>query len=221
MSQMLKALVTVAVLFVSAAASADQEETSLPTRDEATRAHFNCQLEQARLLDDGKSDARTIGEAVANACVSTLSTVADVLSQGESKRFRRYLWEDLTQNANTEATGIVLMVRKKEAAPANGLGVPASPPSNTYDIPTDGRTLVAFCGERPSLCTEFAEVVITSFSSGVALSEGKLPFCLPEPYRRFELLGDLKDIANQGEDLLAMPAQDAIILSLMRRYPCA
>lgn len=187
----------------------------------ATRAHIKCQYDQAKRLDDGKSDARSIGEAVATACSATFSSLIDVMSEGESRRYRRMLSEEIARGAIAEATGIVLTIRNSKKSVEYKETKALTEASPFFEGgQSDGAALLAMCLERASDCTNFAEAAINSFSAGVTFSQAALPFCLPEPYRRFELLGDLREIASHGDDLLAMPASEAVIVLMMRRFPC-
>lgn len=189
-------------------------------RSEAIQDHFDCLVEQTKRLDDGISDAATIGAAVASACQTTLSGVVEAESQGKSRQYRRMFAEELASGAESEATRIVLTVRQKQTrreAPEQQQHT--EPKSRILDI-DDGLSFVKVCRESSIRCSEFAETVIYSFSSGVSFAGQSPALCLPESYRRFELYSDMLELENEGKDLLDAPAIDAILTFLMRRYPC-
>ncbi len=84
--------------------------------DEAGRAYIACQADKAGMLDDGYSDALTIGRAIASACRSEMENLARVLAQGSKRdRVRLLLIDRLASHAAQDASVVVLLERKRRA----------------------------------------------------------------------------------------------------------
>ncbi len=85
-------------------------------KDEAGHAYIACQADKAGMLDDGYSDALTIGRAVASACRSEMENLAEVLTKGSKRdRVRLLLIDRLASHAALDASVVVLLERKRRA----------------------------------------------------------------------------------------------------------
>lgn len=82
--------------------------------ESAKRAYIECRIAKARSLDDGISDAMTIGRVVAAACRWEMEQVATVLTQGENGRVRSMLIDRMSGRAAEDAAAIVLLERKRK-----------------------------------------------------------------------------------------------------------
>ena len=189
--------------------------------DQAIRAHIECQIENAFSLDDGTSDAATVGKAVAIACSPSLLKAAEAMAKGSPPQVKRKLTDQLSREAHSEAITFVLKVRSGEFAhlkPDTQSKVSTKAASGFIE---KGRDLVSACGGEAVLdCASFAEAITKAFAGGVAFAGGTIPYCLPAPYRRFEVVSDLENLEDEGEDLLDADAGQAIIMFYMRRYEC-
>lgn len=95
----------------------DREQPATETeKDKAGRAYLACQADKAGRLDDGYSDAMTIGRAIAVSCRPEMETLAAVLTKGAKRdRMRLMLIDRLASHAAQDASVMVLLERKRRA----------------------------------------------------------------------------------------------------------
>jgi hypothetical protein len=86
-------------------------EAAESSKDIATRAAFACAHRAAHELDDGKSDAATIGFAVVGACSNEFTVVRSVYGQNMSQEGRLMLHDKMKPAFLTMATQAVLSER--------------------------------------------------------------------------------------------------------------
>ena len=79
------------------------------------KALGNCFSAHAAELDDGTSDAASVGAAVAPLCDQQLQEVAAAFTQGEHKRVTENVLATIRKSAPNWATGVVLAYRKAKA----------------------------------------------------------------------------------------------------------
>lgn len=92
-----------------------REALASPAEKEAAmRAYMDCRIMRARSLDDGISDAMTIGRVVAAACRREMEQATSVLTQGENARVRSMLTDRMSGRATEDAATIVLLERKRK-----------------------------------------------------------------------------------------------------------
>lgn len=84
----------------------------------ATRAYLVCLQEQARRMDDGVSDALTVGAVVAPLCRSQLLTSLEVYTRGWTARDRLPLYESQIAREATIGAQAVLTERRARGASA-------------------------------------------------------------------------------------------------------
>lgn len=112
----MRRFLTVALLCASPAFARDVPATA-QQRQVAIEAYVACQFSYAKTLDDGISDALTIGHAVAASCRHEMENMAAVLTKGAKRdRVRLLLTERFANRAAQEASLIVLQVRTAKSA---------------------------------------------------------------------------------------------------------
>ncbi|MCM3420552.1 hypothetical protein [Sphingopyxis alaskensis] len=94
--------------------SARESPASYAEKEAAMRAYMDCRIIRAQSLDDGISDAITIGRVVAAACQREMEQAAAVLTQGENARVRSMLTDRMSGRAAEDAATIVLLERKRK-----------------------------------------------------------------------------------------------------------
>ena len=80
-------------------------------RTAAIRSLTDCQILAAKRLDDLKSDAKTIGSAVASLCIRESETLFTVLTVGQSESRKRALRERWPADQLQFAVNTVLSLR--------------------------------------------------------------------------------------------------------------
>lgn len=78
----------------------------------AETAYSKCLLQHAATMDDGISDAATIAQGVAPACVSELRNVEETYTRGENPQLQLMIRERLNATQQSEAVTAVLAVRR-------------------------------------------------------------------------------------------------------------
>lgn len=82
-------------------------------KDEAMRATIRCMKSMAQQLDDGKSDAETIGYAIRGACSAEIQRSIDTFEAGLTNIYSDQLLEAKIRQQELEtATEVVLMERR-------------------------------------------------------------------------------------------------------------
>lgn len=207
-------------------------------RKAAMQIYHDCQMEKANLIDDGVSDALTVGNAVASACLPEMNQMADVLSQGENRRVRSMLVDRLASQAGQRASTIVMLERnrRQNAGRVSPTLHESSPPrqQSAYDPASSkeaaareqlmtGAHLLDACeavDDEWAKCSAFIRGVMTAYRAGVLRGGGKAPYCLPEQYFAFEWTGDVVDFLKSNPDFSPEPAQSAVLFALEAKYPC-
>lgn len=87
-------------------------QTPTSAEEAAAIVHFNCLANKAKEMDDGISDAATIGAVIAPSCHVELQNWASVVSRHDNKRVKVMILERWKANATNFATRVVLDVRK-------------------------------------------------------------------------------------------------------------
>ena len=77
----------------------------------ATKALVECQIAAVKQLDDHKSDATTIGRAVASFCVRESQALFSTITRGQSEGRIRALRERWAVDQVQSGTNIVLSMR--------------------------------------------------------------------------------------------------------------
>jgi hypothetical protein len=86
-------------------------------KEAAFRAYTECRLARIDALDDGVSDALTIGIVVASACQNERENIAAVLTQDQKRdRVRVGVLERMNARAGSEAAALVLIRRKQKVS---------------------------------------------------------------------------------------------------------
>ncbi|OZA21187.1 MAG: hypothetical protein B7X90_02835 [Novosphingobium sp. 17-62-19] len=112
------AALTVAALHLHANAGAREQPATDAEREQAGDTYIGCQIEKARRLDDGLSDAMTIGRAIAASCRTEMENLARVLAKGEKRdRVRLLVIDRLASHAAQDASVVVLLERKRRTDP--------------------------------------------------------------------------------------------------------
>jgi hypothetical protein len=82
----------------------------------AARLYEECQVDKALSLDDGISDARTVGEVIANSCRPQMESFASLMTKDQKRdRVRLMLIERMASRAVQSATETVLFVRQRKS----------------------------------------------------------------------------------------------------------
>lgn len=110
-----------------ASASAREPEATQEEKEAAYTAYAICLRNRTAALDDGVSDAETVGRAVALGCRPEQAKIATVLSQGAKRdRVRQRTLELMQEHEGQEAAEWVLMHRRRAR-----LASPQPAPSQT------------------------------------------------------------------------------------------
>lgn len=106
------------------------ERLSTESEKKVARENYvGCLFDNARQLDDGRSDAATIGSAVRSACRALYLKSMAVAIQGESQRVKQGFYERVS-NSNSDiemATSAVLRVRSNNRSVPTTRPAPAAP----------------------------------------------------------------------------------------------
>lgn len=73
--------------------------------------YMNCLVPHAKHLDDGRSDAKTIAQAMRGACLRELDSVLETTSRGETAYFKQELRARSGSFAEQSALEVVLNIR--------------------------------------------------------------------------------------------------------------
>jgi hypothetical protein len=109
--------------FVTATLAVAAGPASELEKGAAANAYLDCMLSQAASMDDGTSDAETIGRAIAPACRQQMGQVVAVFGQGQSGQTRDMLYRRMISEEGTTGAAAVLKVRRT-AARASQAGAP-------------------------------------------------------------------------------------------------
>lgn len=83
------------------------------TKETATRNWLTCLYERAAQLDDGVSDARTVGRSIAPSCRDQYAYMVGLYTQGEKPTVRAIVHERLMVREIDEAADAVLRRRAR------------------------------------------------------------------------------------------------------------
>lgn len=237
------AMSCVALASITTATAREAPATEVE-KEAATRAYVECKIDKAKRLDDGISDAISIGAAIASACRPEMETVAGVLAKGEKRdRVRLMLIDRLANHAVEDAAAVVLLERRKRAnvdqdsteqraavqtseqnAARQSAYIPkASREAAAREQLMTGADLNVACNaidDEWSKCSAFIRGVMYAYRAGVLREGGRPPYCLPERFFAFEWTGDVVEFLNAHPDFADAPAQSAVIVALEAKYPC-
>lgn len=103
-------------LLVTLCACTTPDAPPVPAADmrAASQAEIGCMKHFAASLDDGKSDAATIGLAVAHACEQETRAAAAVVARGQNGRVQAMTEANLLSDAPKTATEAVLLQRRPQ-----------------------------------------------------------------------------------------------------------
>lgn len=120
-SWMMGAMLACAILPTHASAGDREQPATDAEKDEAGRTYLSCQADKAGRLDDGYSDAMTIGRAIAVSCRTEMEALAAVLAKGAKRdRVRLMLIDRLASHAAQDASVVVLLERKRRVEAGTG-----------------------------------------------------------------------------------------------------
>jgi hypothetical protein len=216
-----------------------------PTVDAEWKAvaleYRECQVQKARILDDGISDALTIGQIIASACRPEMEQVAAAMSRGEkNRRVLPMVIERLASHAAEDAARMVLLERKKKSdggidlasSENTGEGVWPESAKSTEASGADARRrtmatggdLADACGKAmdpdQDKCIAFIRGVIGAYRAGIVDAGGNHTFCLPDRYFAFMWKSDLETFVANNPVLATSPAEDVVIAAMTSLYPC-
>lgn len=77
----------------------------------ANVSYLNCLTPYAQRLDDGKSDAKTIAQAMRGACPTELESVYETMSRGENNAVKGMMRQQLASIEESSALQVVLNAR--------------------------------------------------------------------------------------------------------------
>lgn len=102
-------------LFGTAHAFSREAPATQEEKDTVSGNYIACQVDNAIKLDDGVSDASTIGEVIAAKCRPEMEELARVLTKDQKRdRVRLMVIERMGSRAAQEATEAVLVVRREK-----------------------------------------------------------------------------------------------------------
>ncbi len=105
---------------ISAMAPAREAPATNEEKKAAALAYVQCQADQAETLDDGISDAATIGTVIANKCRTLMEEYARVMTKDQKRdRVRVMLIERMAGRAVASATEHVLYQRQQKKSAAS------------------------------------------------------------------------------------------------------
>jgi len=101
------------ISFLSVATIATAQSTSSDDAElkSASNAYIECVGKNARELDDGISDAQTVGKAAAQSCRTELRTTTDIVTRGRDSEARERIYREQIEEEAGVGTRIVLKVR--------------------------------------------------------------------------------------------------------------
>ena len=195
----------------------------------AFEAHEKCFAEQTNALDDGISEAATIGEAVAQECKLQIVRLGLAIYADTDKDATNRSVSDLLARSPSEAALVVLRQRKQ-----SNTGADSNQPSSIYDPEPSNETaareqlmtgahLLGACeavDDEWAKCSAFIRGVTTAYRAGVLRGGGKAPYCLPERYFAFEWTADIVYFLKANSDFLTESAVSAVLSALEAKYPC-
>lgn len=115
-----KGALACAMLLAQTSAGAREQAATDGEKDAAGQSYIACQADKADRLDDGYSDAMTIGRAIAASCRPEMEALAAVLARGSSERMRLMLIDRLASHAPQDASVVVLLARKRRTEAGTG-----------------------------------------------------------------------------------------------------
>jgi hypothetical protein len=110
-----------ALVLLGGCAHHEVEPTPAPAsqleKNAALTSYMNCLAPYAKRLDDGKSDARTIAQAMRGACPGEMESVIETISRGENNRVKMMMRQQFGSVEESTALKVVLDVRHAEQNP--------------------------------------------------------------------------------------------------------
>lgn len=91
-----------------------QLPASQAERQAATAAYMNCLIPYAKRLDDGRSDAKTIAQAMRGACGREVEAVYETASRGENEAVKQGIRHGMSSIEESTALQIVLANRNSK-----------------------------------------------------------------------------------------------------------
>ena len=208
-------------------------------KEAAAKALVQCRMQQAQLLDDGYSDALTIGQAVASACRIKMLILIAAITKGKNPQVVLSLREKAEKFAIQDATKIVLLERKRrlesKANAAQAQNTSKQATSEREEIEATKRQvdlatlktangLSQMCRLRQNAeynkCHAFIRGVINAYRAGFKDAGGEKPFCLPDSYRAFDWFPDVLNFIDAHPEVRQFSAEKAVIKAMISRYPC-
>lgn len=83
-------------------------------QQEATGAYMNCLVPYAKELDDGRSDAKTIAQAMRGSCQKEFESIIETSSRGENEAVQRMMRQQFQPLREEFALKVVLDVRHSQ-----------------------------------------------------------------------------------------------------------
>lgn len=83
-------------------------------RQAAIGQYKNCLIPYAKRLDDGRSDAKTIAQAMRGACPTEMGSVYETMSRGENNAVKDMMRQRLGSIEESSALQVVLDVRHSQ-----------------------------------------------------------------------------------------------------------
>lgn len=74
-------------------------------------AYKNCLIPYAKRFDDGRSDAKTIAQAMRGSCSTEMNKVAETMSRGENNAVKQGIAQAVAANQESFALQVVLDTR--------------------------------------------------------------------------------------------------------------
>lgn len=116
MNKIIPSLALISILVGCAHHEVDQPQGPATNAEKQTANanYLNCLVPHAKRLDDGKSDAKTIAQAMKGACPSELQSVYETMSRGENNAVKGMMRQRLGSIEESSALQVVLNVRHSQ-----------------------------------------------------------------------------------------------------------
>lgn len=106
---------SLAILAGCAAQQVTQPAATEAEKRAAVAAYSNCLIPYAKRLDDGRSDAKTIAQAMRGACPKEIGAVYETASRGENNAVKEMMRQRFGSLQDDLALQVVLDVRHSQA----------------------------------------------------------------------------------------------------------
>lgn len=114
MKQRLVIVASIAILAGCAAQPTTQPAASNVEKRAAVAAYSNCLIPYAKNLDDGRSDAKTIAQAMRGACAKESAALYETSSRGENDAVKEMMRQRFGSLKDDLALKVVLDVRHSQ-----------------------------------------------------------------------------------------------------------